>query len=66
MKKAYFLTPKLQGRKNEYLYTLLSITMNKLARLVGWNNERGGKFLKKLWCFVGEGYYETLCFYQLS
>lgn len=23
MKKAYFLTPKLQGRKNEYLYTPL-------------------------------------------
>ena len=42
------------------IYILLSITMNKLARKVGWNNEKGGKFLKKLWCFVGGGYYETL------
>ena len=27
---------------------------------------KGGKFLKKLWCWVGGGYYKIIWFYQLG
>ena len=44
---------------------------DRLRRRVGTlvfctsQQKKGGKFLKKLWCCVGEEYYKIIWFYQL-
>ena len=38
---------------------------NELTKVLSIMN-KGGKFLKKLWCCVGGEYYKIIWFYQLS